>query len=261
MKHTRFFTAAAILCMLFGEANGAYNPEVNIAPEQKAEVRKAISALKALGKKYRQAVIAEKLGLLFMPSGEAAYSSTAKTSVTEKVRFYQATTGCHYIASDGKEYDFSTIIDEKAKDSKKQQAWIQAKKSIYSAGDAAVFTELKKEVSDMVLVLARRHYMRMPAKARYAFVAVMNGNVQGVGPQMVKERVDGTDENIEVPVYPSGAKFTGKDGQEYTIASVMEELKEKRLDRAWKQLLWCCELIGKKDILSMMAEQEKARKK
>lgn len=261
MRFVRLFTIAIGCCLLYSAADGAYHPEVNIAPEQKAEVRKGVSALKALGRKYRQAVIAEKLGLLFMPSGEAAYSSTAKTSVTEKVRFYPPATGCHYISTDGKEYDLRTIIDEKDRDPKKRQAWIQAKQSIYTAGDAAVFAELKKEVTDMVLVLARRHYMRMPAKARYAFRAMLEENVAGAEPVRVKQQVDGMDVNMTVMEYPGAAKFSGKDGHEYAWAEIMDELKDKKLDRGWKQMLWCCELIGKKDILAMMAEQEKASKK
>lgn len=261
MKHTRFFSAAAILCLIFGEANGAYNPEAITDTEQKAGIKKITKALKALSKQERQAFIACKLGLLFLPSGEAAYSQEKKLFKTQNCRLYEIYGDVQFISTDGKMIAFHDCLQQKDKDEKRRNAWIQADQAVYALGDTPAFMELKKEVTDMVLALACRHYMKMPPEARQAIIAVLKGEVIGATAQMVKERVAGTDENITVPVYPSGAKFTGKDGQEYTIASVMEELKEKRLDRAWKQLLWCCALVGKKDILSMMAEQEKARKK
>lgn len=244
-------------------AKGEYTPEVNITSELKTVVIKGTKGLKSFGKPARQAIIAEALGLLFMPKGDAAYSADLKTWKVkgENTRAYQVTVGSHFIGADGKDYSYDTAVDEKRKDTKKEEAWVQVKQALYTAGADAVLVSVKDDVTKMVKALAKRHLQRMPENARVAFKAVISGGIDGAEPIKEKIKVDGIEEKITVDTYSPGTKIKGKDGDEIILGDVMESLRDKNLERAWTQLLWCSHLIGKKDILSVISGLEKTRKK
>lgn len=253
-------------CALMATAQAKYEPEVRVGGEVKKEVRAAQAAMRKLPKKVRWALMAEKLGLCYMPKGEPGYSNKVAYTMRDRVRYYPVHRGARFIGADGVEYDFWKVISEKTKEQDAQ--WMQVKQAMHGAGEHAVLQGCADEVTRLCQYTARRRMGRMPEVMQDALLAELMGlyYVPGGGSaykERKRGRVNGTDMELEFWQVDSKARFMDRTGTERSVAEMIEmrEKKDAATRRAWIQAMWCCQLIGKKDALKEYADALKKMKK
>lgn len=243
-----------------------YAPDVRVGDELKKEVRVAQTSLRKLSKKTRWALIAEVLGLCYQTKGLPAYGNKAEFHKKEKVHFYRVSQGARFIGADGVEYGWCETVYEKP--AKEYAEWVKVKQAIEHAGVHAVLQGCADDVAAVCRQTARRRMQRMPEVMQDALLAELMGlyYVPGGGSaykERKRGRVNGTDMELEFWQVDSKARFMDRTGTERSVAQMIEqrEKKDAATRRAWIQVMWCCQLIGKKDALKEYADVLKKMKK
>lgn len=258
----------ATLCLLTAAVwplQAKYSPEVQVPKEQMEDVKSGASALKRLPKLLREACIAEKLGLLFTPDGTPAYSDKEAYHSTENVKFYPAKKGARFVGSDGKLHDFSEVLKTKMKpNSKVAESWKKAKQAIYNYGEDVIFSSVKDEVTQLVLLMAKNRLYSMPPEYRCACLVQYSGwayNKQGKNAVRTwhyvstssANRVEGTRRQAVWNFLHDDALFTGTDGVERSFKKCFDS--RGKYNSAWGKVGHCVDLIGIQDILSIVPKE------
>lgn len=238
----RFIQIAMVLCMLGGMVEVAAGAApVNV----KEHTRQVSSCLRKMPRAQRDAVLAEKRGLLFMENGSSAYSSkkgsevvevTQRGKVVEKVRvpFYYVQQGAKFIGGDGKLYDFYAA--RRGNTAQKQDVWKLAKLHIYRAGNEAAFASFADELQELEVQRGIYFLRQMPPVLRQALFAEVLGLLYLEGGQNAYtgktkySTISG--ERVPYPEYRSGAKYRDALGNEQSIAQVRAEENER--GKAWR---------------------------
>lgn len=104
--------AAALLVMSswntgYAAGTGAINT--------KMEASKGASSIKSLPRKYRDALLAELSGLLYMDDGRNPYLPETGYEIIEgeKVFYQRIDTAARFVASDGRVYNFAALAFDK----------------------------------------------------------------------------------------------------------------------------------------------------
>ena len=147
----------------------------NIAPETaaRAEVQQGVEALQKMPRRMREAIIAEKMALLFFPSGMKAYGPEKTSAEEGGAKYFQVLPGAKFVASDGKVYDF--MEEQAAALAQYRDLWVQAKTAIGAVGEDAVFSAFEDEVKLLALLAARRHLRAVPTQLRDIWLAEQTG--------------------------------------------------------------------------------------
>lgn len=244
-----------------------YNPVVNIAEEQLADVKKGVVAVKRLPKLVREACIAEKLGLLFMPDGSAAYSNKESFHEKENVKYFKVLHGARFIGTDGKIYGFYDVLGTLNKNPKLQGSWVKAKQAIFNYGDDAIFSAFKEDVAKIILLTAKNRLMSMPEELRSSCLAQYSGWVYTQdGKNAVKtwhyvsrsavNLCEGTHKQAVWNEILPNALFTTPDGAELSWDKIYKEQGKHR--QAWGRVGLCVDLVGIKDIMAIFPKERDA---
>lgn len=257
------------ICLLFVMGvctlHADYDPKVQVPKEQAEDVKSGVSALKRLPRLLREACIAEKLGLLFMPDGGSAYSDKESFHSTENVRFYPVKKGARFVGSDGKLYDFNEVLKSKFKpNSKAEETWKKVKRAIYNYGEDVVFSAFKDEVTQLVLLTAKNRLYSMPMEYRCACLVQYTGwayNKEGKSAvrtwryvsRSSVNRCEGTKRQGVWNELHDDALFTGPDGKERSFKTCIDTRGNHY--KAWVKVGLCVDLIGIKDVLSVVPKE------
>lgn len=269
MKH---LLPAVLMLTLSGlPLHALYAPEVILPEEKMADMRKGTSALKSLPRDLREAYIAEKLGLCFLPTGGSAYQSKATDGTLEGIpaHYYYAYTAAVFVGSDGKVYGLRDTQKKKNGRPKDEEAVKRALKAIYGGNAEAVFSGLAEEITQMCVKTAKNRLDAMPQAMRDCYLAELddlfylpggkNANTKKKG----TTHVNGTDVIIEFDQIESGAKFVDSNGEEQDRGDVVDHQRKSRelYSSAWMLAHLCATLAGKDEILQIYPREVKAMRK
>ena len=255
-------------------AQAAYVPKVQEASaEAKAEAKKGVGAMKQLSATARQAMIAERMGLLYIDAADSAYSGRPVTDEAG-FRFYPVKHGSKFVGSNGKEYDF--FVERDIARQKKlpgllgSELWNKALLSIEIAGEELVFSSMAPEVTKLAQQTARRHLRQLPADLRDAWLAQEAGFIHmpdGSDPYTEEKSEDryGTID-MERKVTWRGARpeaiFRDSKGKEWKMEDVWERRGlSGKVPYSLDLIRWCATLVGSNDILSLFPKEVKSMKK
>ncbi|MCH5284941.1 MAG: hypothetical protein J1E42_05000 [Akkermansiaceae bacterium] len=135
-----------------------YRPKTNadrMGGQYRKELNSVASYVKKLPKTVRWIFIAERMGLLFIPS-DGQRSGHDKYGYAEK--------GSHYIGVDGLEYDARAEINSLTKVSAAREVWVSNSDAAKRIGHDAVFAQLPDEVAELVLQNAKYHLDKLAAE-------------------------------------------------------------------------------------------------
>ena len=109
-----------------------------------ANIKTSVSVIKRLPKTAREALIACKLGLLFVQDGSPSYED--KESFYEKTnsKYFRSCRGARFIASDGKMYVYIDVWKSKANSKPKlRETGDKACQAIFNYGEDNIFSAFK----------------------------------------------------------------------------------------------------------------------
>lgn len=270
MMMNRVYAMICLLTLGTGTLHAAYDPDIHVSKEQMDGLRSGAAALKRMPKLLREACIAEKLGLLFMPNGSSAYSDKEAFSSAESAPFFPVKKGARYVSSTGKLQDFDEALKTKRNPKLKvEEAWNKAKRAIYDYGEDAVFSFVKNEVTQLVQQTAKNLLHSMPIEYRCACLVQYTGWAYNkAGKNAVQtwryvsrssvNRCEGTRRQAVWNNLYDDALFTAVDGREYSYKQCFDT--RGMYEKAWKKVGLCMELIGIKDVLDMVPEERDALK-
>lgn len=250
-----------------GMLYGAYAPEVHVSDEKMVEVRKAINAMKSVSKVVRQAYMAERLGLCFLPNGGYAYQHHAMEK--DGVRFYYAYTASEFVGSDGKMYQLRATQAKAAGKSKQADAVKRVMSVVDSGSPEAVWAGFADEITQMCLKTAKNRLDVLPQDVRDCFIAQMaellympDGKDAYTG-RVKSTRANGTDIDMEYKEAHNGAKFVDSNGvvQDYYDMVGNRRSSREIYPRAWDLASLCGSLIGMEEVLRLYPDELKAMRK
>ena len=260
-------------------AHAEYAPKVESGLYPKKEVAKGVRALRNLPTMIRQAVLTDKLGLLYLPDGEYAHETTERKSRNGEEFFFDVKAGARFIGSDGKEYDFSLSgyqaaakngFDMVAKNGKPTLFgnWVISREVISTTDGDPVFISFANDITKLVRQLAKYRLKSMPAKLRMLCLAdcanllVLPGAHSAYTGELVKSPRDGSRRQLEWPQRAAGAVFYDAAGEEQSVDQIYAQCCSKASEkRALEDVQWCAQLIGREDILSLYDKEVKALQK
>ena len=249
----------------------AYSPEVHLPKEKQTAARKGTMALKSLPRAVRQAYIAEKLGLCYLPNGGYAYQKEATSGTVEGVAasYYYAYTAAVFVGSDGRVYGLRET--QKKKDARPQDDELvkRAQRAIYECSPESVFAGLSDEITQMCLKTAKNRLDALPQPVRDCFFAELDGlfympdGKSACSSFKGKYRANGTDVMIEFPEVYKGARFVDSNGVEQDYYDVLDNQRKSRevYGNAWTLAALCAELVGKEEVLRLYADEIKLMRK
>lgn len=260
-------------------AHAEYAPKVEMGLYPKKEVAKGVRALRNLPAMIRQAVMADKLGLLYLPSGEYAHETSERKSRNGEELLFEVKPGARFVGSDGREYDFSLSgyqaaskngYDMVAKNGKPTLFgnWVISREVISTTDGDPVFVSFANDITKLVRQLAKYRLKSMPAKLRMLCLAdcanllVLPGGNSAYTGELVRSTRDGSRKQLEWPQRAAGAVFYGADGEAQSADQIYAECCSREpMRRALEDVQWCAQLIGREDILALYAKDVKALQK
>ena len=258
MKMRRFgsiaLAALALGAICLPPAEAAYKPKVagKMGGQFTTDVKKAVATLKSMPKSVRWDLLAEKLGLLFMPSNGAF----GNDSSTGEIRV-----GSHFIGADGKEYDakaeFKSISWETG-------GWKYSAAAIDRLGQEAVFSKISSEVTTLVLKNAKYQLDKLAEELPemremcLAYLAKLCYLPDGKSPYGKMETRTGPHKQ-PFQYYKLGGKgclFVDTEGTEHKYEEVHRKYDSLGGNR-WSILTICAHHVGAKDILALFPDEVK----
>lgn len=271
MKPTLFSLLSVGIFFGMAEVRAEYKPNVNVDDYPREEVRKAVSALKAMPKPAREALLAEKMALLFMLSGESAYGGEKTSTEEGGAKYFDVKRGSKYMGSNGKMYDFfnehDALFKKKTTGIKGSELWIRAKTSIGAVGEDAVFISFAKDVTRIAQQTAKRHLNAVPQQLREAWLAkwggllfMPDGSDAYDQPTISKKHatLSSVGEFAMVEHKP-GALYVDPRGKTCNFDEVWAiHTKQDRNTKILFSASWCAGIVGAKDITSLFPAEMKA---
>lgn len=267
-------TSLTLITLLACIVKAEYAPDVNVADYPKEEIKKGVLALKALPITGKECCIAEKMGLVFSPSGGSGYTGSEQTNTVEHTKYYEVKGDTLYIGSNGKVYNFSKEMhaawDKKTLGKNNKDAWIEAKQAIGATGEDAIFAAFAKDVTKLAQQTAKYHLKNLPTKVRDAWLAQYGGMLympdgsdayngertyRRYGTVSVKQVV-------VVREHKSDALFTDSKGEQMNADEVWSNLaKTDKIRGTLEHITWCASLVGADEILLLFPKEVKAMRK
>ena len=259
MTMMRRFGSVALAVLTFGAmgltpAEAAYKPKIagKMGGQDMKDVQKAVATLRSMPKPVRWHLLAEKLGLLFMPSnGAFGYDSS-----NGEIRV-----GSHFIGADGKEYDakaeFKSI-------SWYFGGWKYSAAVIDHLGQEAVFSKISSEVTTLVLKNAKYQLdklaeeqpeMREMCLAYLAKLCYLPDGKSPYGKMETKTVFN----KLPIQYYDldhKGCLFVDTEGTEHKYDEVPRKYASLGGNR-WEILNICAHHVGVKDILALFPDEVK----
>lgn len=266
----------SLACLLFITCTmrAEYKPNINLDDYSKDDIKQGITAIKALPVMGRECCIAEKMGLLFSPSGESGYTGEMKTMASEHTKYYEVKKDALFIGTNGKVYNFYDEMhaawNKKSLGKDNKDVWREAKQGIGTTGEDAIFSTVAKEVTKLAQQTAKYHLKKLPIKVRDAWLAQYGGMLY---------MTDGTDAyngertyrrygtiSVKQPVvtreHKRDALFTTSKGEELNVNEVWDTLaKTAKVRGTLEHITWCASLVGVEDILLLFPKEVKAMRK
>lgn len=233
---------AAGLCS--APASAAYKPAnlPTLKGESKKQLTQALSALKALPRPTREAILADLLGLTFTASGNSAKGANGEQSGFSL-----------FIGTDGKRHEY--WLEARKVNSGK---WAEVWELVSRNSKEAVLAPYAKDITRLVLRNAKYHLSNMPELLRDAWLAYTADMLYLPGGQNAYTGEEfytidnGT--RLTVKAYDPRATFTDTTGQQ-RIAKELVTLNNKLWFRRWLILSNCAQLVGKEDILNLLPKE------
>lgn len=231
--------------------------------KQSMEVDRAIEEMKSFSSLLRAAIMAEKMGLLFIPDGRDAYASTITNDEDDHTRYYSVNSDAHFIGEDGKMHLFEDVIKNEVRDRKGMtEKWRRVKQAIYNHGEEAIFAPFEEEFKKIVLSSAKYFLDSMMEIMREAwlvyvaeFVYEPNGGSPYEEDAPHKWTQPGTinlSKQNEWRNISHKARYISSQGREILVLWSKNEHK-KLADMA----NWCRCLLGTEEILNLYPDEVK----
>lgn len=248
-----------------GAAHAEYKPDLNPEDFPKEVVREGQDALRVLPTMGRDAIIAERMGMLFMDSWDGGYW-------TEGPGWGSPKGGCKFIDRTGKPRDFRSAREQAyGKGKAAQRNWEftgLAKKNMQQVVDDVIFIGISKDVTRVVQQTAKFHLSGMPTKLRDACLAywgdmlyTSEGDSGYTGEVKSEGHIWGAHnvrQGVSWKVARGDAMFIDSKGKELSFSEVNSQLDTKKSGYAKMIVRWCANLVGAEDILAMFPKEVKA---
>ena len=228
-------------------ATAAYKPEnvPTLKGDSKKQLSQALSALKALPRFTREAILADMLGLTFTANGNSAKSSNGEQSGASL-----------FIGSDAKRHEY--WADARKVSSGK---WSEAWELVSRNSREAVLAPYAKDITRLVLRNAKHHLNNMPEPLRDAWLAYTADLLYLPGGQSAYtgEEFYTIDNGTKLTVksYDARATFMDTTGQQGNVKELVTQYN-KLWFRRWLILCNCVQLVGKDDILALFPKELEA---
>lgn len=249
------FAAVAVAFCSSGAVFAAGAGPINV----KAEASKGASCIKALPVRYREALLAEMSGLLYMDDGSDPYLPGTGYEIidNQKVTYQNISSAAKFIGSDGKVYSFSAIAYDKMSKARVQKSWQQAKLYISHAGKDEVLRTFEKNIAVLKEKRAAFCLKNMPQEYKDAFLAenshllfLQNGE-SATTDELRSETIRGL--KMSYHHIKPGAIFVGSDGRRYDFFALSKTRYEKlsRVQVLWQESKYVMSLMGKEEFLQL----------
>ena len=232
-----------------------YRPKTNadrMGGQYRKELNSVASYVKKLPKTVRWIFIAERMGLLFIPS-DGQRSGHDKYGYAEK--------GSHYIGVDGLEYDARAEINSLTKVCAAREVWVSNSDAAKRIGHDAVFAQLPDEVAELVLQNAKYQLERLAEEspegrdAVLARIAQLEYLPDGTAPYVLRSwKGPHGDMYNEYMMDAPWQKnyFTDAEGKEHLTGDAYNRIKGR-----WTILVICAHHLGAEAILALCPEEVK----
>lgn len=255
--------AAVCSCGVLHVEAKAEDPLADVPVNMRKDVQKAVLCIKRLPGKYKEALLAEVYGLLYMNNGNDPFVGEGADYIeNERVPYKSTDNKASFIGTDGKVYNFNTLARDKEKKAKIQDNWIHAKLYLSHVGSKVVRPQLESVLRQMETKWMEFWLKQMPEKYLDAFIAEECGLMYEPGKkksaltgEMGQESLRGI--NISYKRYSRDARFTSLDGKEYSF----KEISKERYDHLplvqglWVNGRYFMFLMGPEKFLSFCAER------
>lgn len=232
--------------------------DAHLAVNQKKEVRDGISAIKKLPPKYRDALLAEMGGLLWMDKGSNPYLDARGVEYLhgEEIPYQTVDAAAKFVGTDGKVYSFSALGKEKMGKPKIQKNWQTAKLYIHRVGKEAIIKPFENTLKQMQEKYVDFWMKQMPPVYRDAFLVEACGlfhmpdGTSGLAGGEGQLELRG----MMVPYKKTkeGALFMGTDGKEYNFTKLSRERYERipLVNGLWLNGKYFMSLLGESTFLA-----------
>lgn len=270
----RYFVA--LICLFAAGADllhAEYKPDAEPKKSSQVMLQKGQSALMALPMVMRDALISERLGLVFLENGYSAYTGDIRTYDDGICPSYALPIAAQFIASNGKKYDYyrDAVEGRAVRDWAKMRTfytanWHHAKRSLGLAGDEPLLALLNKEVTSVVQQAAKYHLSMLPPDIVEAWLAQLSGFIfmtDGSSPyadlkEWPRQGTVNLHQQIEWRDYKPGAKFINSEGIQYDLDEMWKAHNWSMREKSALEIAeWCVSLVGAKDIQAMFPKEVK----
>lgn len=235
----------------------------NMAVNLKKDLKEGVSAIKKLPPKYRDAVLAEAAGLLWMDNGKNPYTNETGTDhvMGESIPFVWVEKKAKFVGSDGKIYSFDALIRDKADKAKIQKNWRMAKYCLYHVGKEAILDSFESNIQQLQEKYVIHWKKQMPVKFRDAFLAEAYGlfhvgkNEPGTTGTEGEDNIRGL--KIKYMHAKPDAKFVSTDGKEYDYKEVTKERCDHQpmVQALWVNGKYFMHIMGKEKFMAAFKEE------
>lgn len=243
------FAIALGLQLITHPAEAKYKPfyKVAIKGKYKSMLKETTSRLNDLATNTRQGIMAERLDLCYTLDGSRAYD------------WGRATGQAYFTTSEGRPLRHADAMEESSP-VLRQEAY----NKVNEMGNDAVFPSYTKEITAIVHSTAKTLYSVMPQLLRDAWLAEESGLLytnNGKDAYLSKSLVlrTGSEKELRIsrPANSNDALFVDSTGTEHKYADAQQEMEKEKWKLRWIVLLQCERLVGKKEILSLFADDVK----
>ena len=222
------------------------NPLITTAKEQTGEyfvpisgsVKQKLDSIKELPQIYRDACLAESLGLVFHPDGYSAYLTPKMTELG--VNYYPVREGSLFVDSLGDTHNFLEVFTRIQKSDYKEKWW-NAKRHIGKIGLKNIIHYLGDSVEEVCKQTAANRLASITdTHFRDSVLAIIAGLLDCYIGQKWEKNIPGTDEKYEMTGYCIAAAFYDSQGNVGYIESSGENNEHTPFYGARETILICC---------------------
>ena len=259
MERMKKFCSIALAALALGAiclppAEAAYKPKISskMGGQFTKDVQKVVTTLKSMPKPTRWTLLAEKLGLCFMPPNGRIGHESSHGYMKE---------GSHFIGVDGMEYDGRAEFNARPK---KPDTYIFCAGNLGRLGREVVFSKLSSEVTALVLENAKYQLEKMAEEQPerrdmyLAYLAKLCYLPDGKSPYGRMETTTGPHKQ-PIKYYElggKGCKFVDTEGTEHNFDDITRKYESLGGAR-WTILNVCTHHVGAKDILALFPDEVK----
>lgn len=251
------------MCCLCSSPAHAKVDTSNMSANLKKDLKEGVLAIKRLPTKYKDALLAEAAGLLWMDNGKNPYKNDMGSDyiMGEAIPFVGVEKAAKFVGTDGKIYNFAALAREKMDKTKIQKNWLMAKYYLYHVGKEAILDSFESNIQLMQEKYIIYWKKKMPVKFRDAFLAEAHGlfHVGKNEPGTTGTEGEDTIRGIKIKYMHAkpGAKYVSTDGKEYDFKAVSKERYDHQpvVQALWVNGKYFMHLIGKDKFMEAFKEE------